>query len=45
VMVVSATHAHPMVTPHATMASFDEFELLSNEEGLRLRMVADVEAL
>ena len=33
VMVVTATHAHPMVTPHATMASFDDLRLSVQEAG------------
>ena len=36
VMVVSATHAHPVVTPHATMASFDDLKLSVGEAGLRV---------
>jgi mannitol-1-/sugar-/sorbitol-6-phosphatase len=36
VMVVSATHAHPMVTPHAAMASFDDLRLSVQEAGLQL---------
>ena len=36
VTVVSATHAHPMATPHATLASFDDVRLVVDEGGLRL---------
>jgi sugar-phosphatase len=36
VTVVSATHAHPVATPHFTLASFDDVRLLADEAGLRL---------
>jgi len=36
VMVVSATHAHPLVTPHATMASYDDLKLSVGAAGLRV---------
>ena len=42
-MVVTATHAHPMVTPHDTMASFDDLRLSVQEAGLRLGRRLEVE--
>jgi sugar-phosphatase len=36
VAVISATHAHPMATPHFALASFDDLRLLVDESGLRL---------
>ena len=44
-MVVSATHVHPIVTPHSTMASFDDLRLQIDEGGLRLVAEAGVEAV
>jgi sugar-phosphatase len=43
VLVVSATHAHPMVTPHASMASFDDLRLSIQKAGLRLERRLEVE--
>ena len=42
-MVVSATHAHPMVTPHAVMASYDDLRLSVQEAGLQLERGLEVE--
>jgi sugar-phosphatase len=43
VMVVTAAHAHPMVTPHATMASFDDLRLSVHQAGLQLEHRLEVE--
>ncbi|RWL91937.1 MAG: HAD family hydrolase [Mesorhizobium sp.] len=33
VMVISATHVHPMVTPHPTIRSYDEIGIATDESG------------
>jgi mannitol-1-/sugar-/sorbitol-6-phosphatase len=43
VMVVTATHAHPVVTPHAIVASFDDLRLSIQQGGLRLERRLEVE--
>ena len=33
VMVISATHVHPLVTPHPTIRSYDEIGIATDESG------------
>jgi hypothetical protein len=40
VIVITATHSHPMATPHPTIASFDEIETEIAPERIALRMRA-----
>lgn len=41
VAVVTATHAEPMVTPHFTLASFDDLRVRVSKEGLWLSVKSD----
>ena len=34
VMVISATHVHPMVTPHPSIRSYDEIGIAVDDAGL-----------